>query len=263
MPDDTTSRDRTIETIFGRYLAASARRLLITNAYEKGTLLTFRDVCLYLRASHIVDIGANIGVYSICAGRSTRVEQVDAFEPAPAAYNLLERNIATQDFSRKISAHPLALSSKAGTVQFEMYGEMAGNNHILEGSDATGDVITIETARLDDILTYTGNIVCMKIDVEGHEAAVLNGATQFLRNNACFVQIESLDAESFTAVENRMAGLDYRHLYSVVDDHIFIHRSLVRRRRRVGEIMLGHMSSELLALRDYRSSAAIETLLLP
>ncbi|MDX3930170.1 MAG: FkbM family methyltransferase [Shinella sp.] len=262
MCDDELIEDAVIETIFGCYLESSAQRLLITFSYEKGTLFAFKEVVHQLQATRIVDIGANIGVYSIYAGQEAAVTQIDAFEPAPAAYALLKKNIDVQEFRGKLTAHPLALSSADGEVQFEMFGDMAGNNHILENGVARGKVIPVRTAKLDEVLTYSGHTVCMKIDVEGHELAVFEGAADFLCRNQCFVQVECLDGEAFNAIDARMNSMGYKYLCSLVDDHFFVHDTLEQHRNNMLKIIFRNVSSELLSLRQSRSKANLDVLLI-
>src|ERR1700743_1910141 len=107
-----------VTTIFGKFTTESKRRLDLTYDYETCAIRSFRGIALHLSATQVVDIGANIGVYSIYLHGSPSVEQVHAFEPAPAAFELLKKNIDIQSQGSKITAYDLALSSQAGRNHF-------------------------------------------------------------------------------------------------------------------------------------------------
>jgi FkbM family methyltransferase len=210
-----------INTIFGTFTAESKKRLDLTFDYETCAIRSFKEIAEYLHASCIVDIGANIGVYSIYTHDSTKITEVHAFEPAPDAFKLLETNIKIQANRKKIKTYPLALSSQMGETSFQIISPLSGANKVVEDS-ADGTCITVKTSRLDDIMSHDGIRVCMKIDVEGHESSVLEGAKLFLRSNHCYLQIEALRKNHLGDIERLLQDLGYIRLFSLQNDHLFI-----------------------------------------
>ncbi len=122
-----------------------------------------------------VDVGANIGSYTILAAGAVGA-RVIAFEPIPEAFAHLERNISMNGLGAKVRACRMGLSDAASTLRFTSGLDTV--NHVLaEGED--GPSLDVPVARLDDVLVG-GPPVLIKIDVEGHERAVLLGAGKTL-----------------------------------------------------------------------------------
>lgn len=125
-----------------------------------------------------VDIGANFGIFSLLAAKAGK--PVVAFEPLRQNYESLLGNIQRNGLEG-IEAHALALSSKPGVLALAGFGEMAsltpgwGNIHATQTQ-------LVAVNRLDHLLAgrFRGGRLFVKLDVEGHEAAVLEGAAETL-----------------------------------------------------------------------------------
>jgi FkbM family methyltransferase len=117
-----------------------------------------------------VDIGANIGWHSKIV--QNEGYDVIAFEPEPENFNILKANCTKAGST----LHELALGSKTETLLIERNPINYGDSFISE----TGTT-AVSVVRLDDILTQeTISRVCVvKMDVQGFETNVINGATQF------------------------------------------------------------------------------------
>jgi FkbM family methyltransferase len=161
-----------------------------------------------------VDIGANNGLYSILAAKIRPDANVIAFEPYPPAHGALLANLALNSVEANVFVHKLALSDSAGETTLYVPD---GSHGLLETSaslepdfQSTVRTITVRKAQLDDIGLNT-RIAVMKIDVEGHEAAVLRGASRCLEQDRPIVFAEMLPgAEShFLFMTELFAGLDY------------------------------------------------------
>jgi FkbM family methyltransferase len=136
------------------------------------------------RRVNVIDIGANIGYYTILASRLAGPEQrVFSFEPQANIVSKLRRNIEVNAL-RNVEVFPYALSDKDGTVNFnvppegaEAYGSMHAN-----GRFEVARTVEVEMHRLDDVLDKLGNpkIGLVKIDAEGAELLILRGAQKLL-----------------------------------------------------------------------------------
>lgn len=114
-----------------------------------------------------VDVGANVGVYSLWAGDLGA--EVIALEPNPVAAARLRRNAELSGMSIEIIE--AAASSESGTASFDPTGDTTG--HLGEGS------LLVRTVTIDEVIG--DRIVAgMKVDVEGFERLVLEGATRAL-----------------------------------------------------------------------------------
>ena len=136
---------------------------------------------------HIVDVGAHMGnhsVYWALAGR-----RVTAFEPNPSVAEILERNVQRNGLSRSVTIRRLALGARGESGRLAV-GETDNLGTVAVEPDDGGPV---EIARLDDLAL--GTFSTLKIDVEGHEADVLVGATAALKRYRPYVVARLLTAQ--------------------------------------------------------------------
>lgn len=141
--------------------------------------------------SRAIDVGANRGVWSVQLARSARA--VEAFEPNPACVRELRRVVGG-----RVRIHSVALSDHAGqaTLRFdpgntgvatiERSNTLTQNAGIRRIVEANVPVATLDSFGFDDV-------GLIKIDVEGHEEAVLRGATQTLRTGRPSLVVETED----------------------------------------------------------------------
>lgn len=140
----------------------------------------------------VVDIGANVGYFSVLAGwRSYPGGSIWAFEPQPSIYRLLADNLALNGFGAMSHAYCLALSDTTATVPMRTFPGYLATSSMRPMSDAfvsftettTGrksETIDVSTARLDDLMKDVPEIHVLKIDVEGHEPEVMRGAREII-----------------------------------------------------------------------------------
>lgn len=113
--------------------------------------------------------------------------RVLAFEPHPGLFEELSRNMETARArfpGMEALSFREALSDAAGTARLSMPAEFSANRG-LASLGGTSDGIEVATRRLQDHVGETGaDIALMKIDVEGHEAAVFRGARSLFERGA-------------------------------------------------------------------------------
>jgi FkbM family methyltransferase len=125
-----------------------------------------------------IDIGANRGVYTLAMRKHSRL--VHAFEPLPNLAKALVRR-----FVSGVSVHNVALSNKAGEgtlyvpiVGGAEYDGLASLTQTALLENFEHRILKVPVRKLDDV--YEGDVGFIKIDVEGHEEAVLKGSRQTL-----------------------------------------------------------------------------------
>ncbi len=124
-----------------------------------------------------VDVGANIGSYTVLAAAGAKAQCV-AFEPGAAAFGWLERNLRLNGVSARVELHPSAVGARVGTVELSRGGDTV-NHVVMEPAAEEGATDRVPLTTLDGVLA--GRVpILLKIDVEGFETEVLKGAVQTL-----------------------------------------------------------------------------------
>lgn len=158
----------------------------------------------------MLDVGANVGMYSIWAA-ATRKARVIAFEPEAQNYALLNRNIALNGLADRVCAYCAGLSDTSGLSVLHISDTRAGgSNHAL------GEALDFQHQPLA-VAHVQGSIACtidelvarqampvpahIKIDVDGFEPKVIAGARQTLANRA----VRSLLVETNANLEDHRA----------------------------------------------------------
>jgi FkbM family methyltransferase len=148
---------------------------MVGGYFEEKELDIFEQ--LVGEASVFFDVGANIGVYSVIGCTRSPTLVAYPFEPIEENRLLLERNISSHNLGQRVRVQPFAASNKPGKATIHLHHS---GTHSLE-NDQGGPTREIETLTLDQFTAQAGvGPDIMKIDVEGHEAAVIDGAWEML-----------------------------------------------------------------------------------
>jgi FkbM family methyltransferase len=180
----------------------------------------------------VVDIGANIGYYTLIAARLVgKKGTVYAFEPEPTNYKLLCENIAINGYTNVVPIEK-AVSNATGKTKLYVNAAIADVSSFAKDNVLTHsknlDCLEVETITLDDFFERTvgdDRIDLMKIDVEGAEELVVDGAERVLRNNRLKVLME------FIPDQLRRAGTDPLQLLYKLQNHGFEMKLLNERRQ--------------------------------
>lgn len=138
----------------------------------------------FLRAEDLFfDIGANVGSYTVLASAEVG-SSVVACEPVPATSAILKKNIALNECCDIASVIEKAAGESEGAV--EITGGLDAQNHVVSGRDQK-DILKDEATIQVDVTTLdqlaesrVPNLI--KIDVEGFEKHVLDGASVVLND---------------------------------------------------------------------------------
>jgi len=142
--------------------------------YERGSM-NFILKCLR-KGDLFADVGANVGVYSLLAA-GTCGARVAAFEPVPRAVEAFDENVAINKLESLVTLHRVGVGAAAGRA--EITTGQGGANHIVGSVERGERTATIEIVTLDAHFPKECP-VGIKIDVEGYESQVLNGAQRIL-----------------------------------------------------------------------------------
>lgn len=184
--------------------------------YEHDQISYFLNQLDKIKPELFVDIGSHAALYSVVLKSRYPGLDVHAFEPDRTNLCQLYANLFVNDLTRDIQVHEFGLSNQAGRIAFDNSAETSSRGTRRISSTGNSE---IEIRRLDDVLHDTGRTVAVKIDVEGHECQVVEGASVFLAANQCFLQIETL-AENLEHLKAQLEQLGYRHV-ATLSDHFF------------------------------------------
>lgn len=191
-----------------------------TKLFEK--LITKVDV--------FFDIGANIGYYSLLGSHLNSKLQIFGFEPSKDAWLYYNKNIIINNMTNKILPYNFALSNKNGQIKFNQvvnrkYGETVGNLSgeatVLENMHRSFESYIVNSITLDDFVEENkiSKIDFIKIDTEGSEKLILEGAKNTLKKFRPIVVCETLFNIGEKELEDIMINFDYE-MYNHVGEKL-------------------------------------------
>jgi FkbM family methyltransferase len=168
----------------------------------------------YVKPGWVVyDVGAHIGFFTLLLSRLVGESgKVFAFEPDPANAKRLQEN-ASLNGAANVYVVPEAVSGDEGTVHFQANRETM--SHVVTGTyggeTQEAGIIEVSATTLDAFVEGDHKPPqLIKIDVEGHEDAVLSGSLRVLKAHRPLILCEVHNAHAGVAVWAILASLNYR-----------------------------------------------------
>jgi FkbM family methyltransferase len=169
-----------------------------------------------LKPELLIDVGANIGLYSCTLLKNNNVPRAILFEPDRHNRIQLHTNLLMNGLLDRAEVHEVGLGDTnaqfrllPGHVARSDYGSKAdGGFSMIVEDDSHGDAAyAVDVVRFDDRVRLSGRTLAIKIDVEHYECKVLRGMERTLRENRCIVLVESHEkADEVTSI---MTGFGY------------------------------------------------------
>ena len=182
--------------------------------YFDPELQLIRHLCDRTKVS--IDIGASIGSYTVHLLNRSR--KCYAFEPRPDSAEYLVGRLAAGSNPR-LRVETVALSDHAGEAQLRVLANDMGRSSIEKENPVEQlgvvKILTVPTRRLDDYDAIEP-VGCIKIDVEGHEDAVLRGAKSILLRDhpSLIIEIEERHKHNSVSTVNSFLGeLGYKGFF--------------------------------------------------
>ncbi|XCF06145.1 FkbM family methyltransferase [Tamlana crocina] len=186
-------------------------QLLFWNGYKKFEYSEIFEK-LSKNVNCFLDIGSNIGYYSLIAAKSNPNIKAYAFEPAIGPKHFLNENIKLNNFQNNIKAIDLALSSSSGVIDFYevkskkykyLKYDLAGEGNAGTKTTSRNFVKnTVTATTLADFVKSENlkNIDLIKIDTEGTEIDILNSGKEIIEKLEPIVICETL----FNTIEKEL-----------------------------------------------------------
>jgi FkbM family methyltransferase len=124
-----------------------------------------------------IDVGANVGSYTILACAAIGANGY-AFEPVPSTFQRLVENIRLNHLENRVKYLNIGIGREKSVIKFT--GDMDTVNHALAEGEKHAHAISVEVSTLDAVLKGQSPSL-LKIDVEGYETPVLEGASETLK----------------------------------------------------------------------------------
>jgi FkbM family methyltransferase len=129
-----------------------------------------------------VDVGANIGTTTVMALRRHGFASGVTIEPSPANGRLLRLNVVANDLEERVRILLVAASEEAGEIHFDVSNANWGGHRVSDGDGPT--TVTVEAVTLDGLVecgvVQPERVGLVWIDAQGHEPAVLAGASHLI-----------------------------------------------------------------------------------
>jgi FkbM family methyltransferase len=165
------------------------------------------------------DVGANVGYFTLVAATALNHRgQIVAFEPGKNAYARLVANIALNPY-RNIQTFPVAVTDQEGEAVLHLLGDIADSSASLyPAAQAQAGQEVCRTVSLDHFLAAEGLRPpdLIKLDAEGAELAVLQGAARLIHDSPPLFLMEMEEKNlaaagaSKAAVTHYLTGCGYR-----------------------------------------------------
>jgi len=216
--------DREIEEI--RYFGATFQvaptdvigHELVLRRFEWLQIPAMLQACRELKPEAFIDIGANFGLYTCILGRQKLARRLIAFEPNRAVVARLKAHLALNSVTG-VEIHETAVGATRHKAALLLGAP---------GYDALSSVVAahpqgyaIDVVALDDVVAFAAQPLVIKIDVEGYELPVLQGAKNLLTQNYGYAQIESFETHRIDAVVATMAQSGWGLCERISDDLVF------------------------------------------
>ena len=167
----------------------------------------------------ILDVGANIGDDTVYYGKELiGVKKIYAFEPIIRTYEILETNVRINQLTQIVETINCACGKQEGSARIENVPKNnIGGTSIKSEDDGDLKVITIDGLNIE-------NVAYIKIDVEGFELDVIEGAIETIKRCRPYLYIEIPTKKNFAKINKMLKAIGYKCYYnpkSNMGDYLF------------------------------------------
>ena len=210
-----------LDNAMDKYIVAFGRH---EDAQIDHLFAAARDFITEGETATFLDVGAHWGLYALLAWKSRLFTEVIAIEADVRNARQLEANLFLNACGDEIRVLKGAASDTAGQIDF--MGTGSKDRSTMRVLDRKGDEAysqharSVRAFRMEDEVPLLDSVLIVKIDVEGHELAVIKGMENLLRNNRCLLQVEVFD-QGLEAFVKTMDALGYRLTTEIGPDRYF------------------------------------------
>ena len=180
-------------------------KYLWRDKYENKSLNLWYDITR--NDGFCIDVGAHTGIYSIIGGLNKKLPLMVSIEPHFLNYGRLLDNLKINSLSANY-CYLAAASNQNGTIKLDA---SINTYHTSAGKISEKGAMSVNAIMIDNI-NFNKKVVAMKIDTEGHEYNVLEGAKKTIQTNKPDILFE-INKESFDLCINLLKKYGYNFYY--------------------------------------------------
>ena len=205
------------------------RSIILFDFYEDEQIKYLYKIFKENKINFFFDVGANSGIYSLIISKLFPKTSVLSFEPVRHTFKKLKKNLSLNPKIKNIKRYNYGLSNK--NLKLKMRA-LKKNNFIQSGGYAvTGNKTSLKNIHTefaifkkgDDKFKYQNKMICLKIDVEGHEIFVLSGIKKIIKNNKILLQLE-IHPNNFIKTKKYLNNFDFKMLNHINNDYYFTNK---------------------------------------
>lgn len=182
-------------------------------SYEQESIDLFRG--LASRASSILDVGANTGIYSLVAAIENPLSKVYAFEPVPRIFNRLEQNRDINNAANVQLNQSVIADFNGSTTLYIPTEKIPTSSSTAAGHRRAVETIEVNATSLDSFIELEGisKVDLMKIDTESTEPLVLDGALKMIERDRPTIVCEVLRPRTGKALRKILDNFGYQYYW--------------------------------------------------
>lgn len=194
------------------------KQIYLLDIYEKNTILQLKKLLpkiIQEQEVNVIDVGANIGFYSLSLGEILKDKKcnIHCFEPNPYTFKLLQQNVKENNISN-IVLNDFGLSSEEASFELTYNERNLGTANIYSKSkNINSKTATIQCTKFDSYCKEKGinSVDVIKVDIEGAELDFFKGAVDVIsKSPSCVIIAEIVDENC------EKAGYSAKDLYDFI-----------------------------------------------
>lgn len=201
------------------------RSIIKHGAWEPRQTERLIALCEQRDVDAFLDVGAYFGYYAVLFAHRFPNLECHAFEATPVAFERLQAHVALNRLEQRVRLHPIAVSDGASDqVTLSVFDESRHGHSRIQPDPQAGvlERVRVPAAPLDEIVPdWSGRSIALKIDVEGHELAVLQGAERLLGANRVALQVECFAANQ-PAADAWLTGHGFAAVGAIGADRFYV-----------------------------------------
>lgn len=171
--------------------AAKASKHGIESTLLRNSIKLLKDKGIATDSAVILDIGANFGYLSLVWAQTVSANgKIISFEPNPNVFRSLSKSITTNNLNRIVLPKNLAVGKQDGSIELFL---SSTTSNVEKSEDQSNKSTVVNMVAIDNFMENIYQYHCdlIKIDVDGIELDILNGASGFIEKCGPIVIVET------------------------------------------------------------------------